>query len=181
MNVANNDGGGRGKVSNPKDVLSDTRIPLWLLSTVAKIQWALAQFAGMLKYGAWNWRVAGIRASVYISAIERHIEGFKSGEEYDPVDGTHHMGNIMACAAIILDAKAAGKFIDDRPPSVCHRETIAFGEALMKDLREKYKDRTPRHFSIADTEQIAGFEPVKPGAVIPMTAAEFAEFMRKTK
>jgi hypothetical protein len=150
---ANNDGGGAGKQSNPKDALSDTRIPLWLLSTVAKIHWALGQFAGLLKYGAWNWRIAGIRTSVYLSAIERHVEGYKSGETYDPVDGTHHLGNIMACCAIILDAEAAGKLTDDRPPSVDHRETIAFGEALMRDLREKYKDRTPRHFTIADTEK----------------------------
>ena len=152
--VANNDGGGASKQSNPKDVLSDTRIPLWLLSTVAKVEWALAQFAGMLKYGAWNWRAAGIRSSVYLSAIERHVEAYKSGEEYDPVDGTHHMGNIMACAAIILDAKAAGKLTDDRPPRVNHRPKIAEGEALMKKLREQYKDRDPRHFSIADTETV---------------------------
>jgi hypothetical protein len=151
--ASNNDGGGLGKMSNPKDVLSDTRIPLWLLSTVAKIDWALAQFAGMLKYGAWNWRVAGIRASVYISALERHVEGIKNGEEFDPVDGTRHTGNIMACAAIMRDAQAAGKFIDDRPPIVNHRPAIAEGEALMAALREKYKDRTPRHFTIADTEK----------------------------
>jgi hypothetical protein len=157
---ANNDGGGVGKLSNPKDALSDTRIPLWLLSSVAKIHWALAQFAGMLKYGAWNWRVAGIRASVYLSAIERHIEGIKAGEEFDPIDGTHHLGNIMACAAIMLDAKAAGKFIDDRPPSVDHRPTVAFGEALMAKLRAQYADRKPRHFTIADTEWEADFEPI---------------------
>lgn len=150
---ANKDGGGMGKLSNPKDILSDTRIPLWLLSPIAKIEWALAQFAGMLKYGAWNWRKAGVRASVYISAIERHIEAFKSGEEYDPVDGTHHLGNIMACAAILLDARAAKKFVDDRPPSVDHRPNIASGEALMAKLRQQYADRNPRHFTIADTEK----------------------------
>ena len=152
--VANNDGGGVGKQSNPKDALSDTRIPMWLLSPIAKIEWALAQFAGMLKYGSWNWRIAGIRSSVYISAIERHVEAYKSGEEYDPVDGTHHMGNIMACAAIILDAKAADKLTDDRPPSVDHRPTIADGEKLMAKLREQYKNRDPRHFTIADTETL---------------------------
>lgn len=159
---ANNDGGGAGRVSNPKDILGDSRIPLWLLSSVAKIQWALAQFAGMLKYGAWNWRVAGVRASVYISAMERHIEGYKSGEEDDPVDGTHHLGNIMACAALLLDAKAAGKLTDDRPPRVDHRPTIAEGEALMRRLREQYKDRTPRHYTIEDSEDHNGLidEPV---------------------
>ena len=150
---ANNDGGGKGKASNPKDAAGDTRIPLWLLSPIAKIAWAMAQFAGLLKYGAWNWRIAGVRASIYISAMERHIEAFKSGETYDPVDGTYHLGNIMACAAILLDAQAAGKFIDDRPPSVNHRPAIAEGEALIAKLKEQYKDRDPRHWTIADTEK----------------------------
>lgn len=140
------------RASNPKDVAADNRIPLWLLSTVAKVHWALAQFAGLLKYGAWNWRIAGVRYSVYLSAMERHIEGLKSGEEFDPIDGTRHEGNIMACAAILLDARAAGRLIDDRPPKVIHRPTISEGEALMYKLREQYKDRAPRHYTIADSD-----------------------------
>lgn len=162
---ANNDGGGLGRVSNPKDLLGDGRIPLWLLSSVAKIQWALAQFAGLLKYGAWNWRVAGVRASTYISAMERHIEGYKSGEEFDPVDGTHHLGNIMACAALLLDAEAAGKLTDDRPPRVNHRPAIAEGEALMARLREQYKDRKPRHYTIEDSKDHNG---LFDGKVLPL-------------
>ena len=137
--------------TNPKDAAGDARVPLWLLSSVAKIHWAMAQFAGLLKYGAWNWRVAGVRSSTYISAIERHIEGYKSGEECDPLDGTRHLGNIMACCALIMDAQAAGKLTDDRPPRVDHRPTIKEAEDLMVKLREQYKDRTPRHYSIADT------------------------------
>lgn len=151
LDSANSNAGGAGRLSNPKDAAGDARIPLWLLSSVAKIQWALAQFAGLLKYGAWNWRVAGVRTSTYLSAIERHLEGYKSGETVDPVDGTHHLGNIMACCALILDAEAAGKLTDDRPPSVDHRPTIADGEALMARLRDQYKDRAPRHWSIADS------------------------------
>jgi hypothetical protein len=142
------------KPSNPKDLAADTRVPLWLLSTTAKIAWAMAQFAGMLKYGAWNWRAAGVRMSVYLSAMERHIEGLKNGEEFDPVDGTRHEGNIMACAAILIDARAAGKLIDDRPPKVSHRPALAEAEALMARLREQYKDRAPRHYTIEDTEQL---------------------------
>lgn len=150
--LANNDGGGDGKVSNPKDIIGDTKVPFWLLSTIAKIHWALAQFSGLIKYGAWNWRVAGIRASIYISAVERHIEAYKSGEKYDPVDGTHHLGNVMACAAIMLDAEAAGKLTDDRPPRVDHRESLVEGEAMMVKLKEKYKDRSPRHWTIKDAQ-----------------------------
>ena len=141
------------KPSNPKDLAATTRIPLWLLSPIAKAHWALAQFAGLLKYGAWNWRSTGVRSSVYLSALQRHIDAYASGEEVDPIDGTHHMGNIMACAAILLDAMAAGKLVDDRPPSVGLRSTYADLEALGVKLLEQYNDRAPRHFTIVDTEK----------------------------
>lgn len=139
------------KATNPKDLIGDTKVPMWLLSPIAKAHWALGQFAGMLKYGAWNWRAAGVRSSVYISAMERHIEAYKSGEEYDPVDGSHHLGNIMACAAILLDARAAGKLTDDRPPSVEVRSTFAFVEGAMAKLKLQYADKKPRHWTIADS------------------------------
>lgn len=141
------------KQSNPKDSLGDKKVPLWLLSPIAKAHWALGQFAGLLKYGAWNWRVAGVRSSVYLSAMQRHIDAYTSGEEHDPVDGSHHLGNIMACCAILLDAKAAGKLTDDRPPSVGLRETFAEVEAVMGRLRVQYADKAPRHYTIADTER----------------------------
>jgi len=142
------------KPTNPKDAVADTRIPLWLLSPVAKMHWALAQFAGLLKYGAFNWRAAGVRSSVYMSAMQRHMDAYASGEEFDPVDGTHHLGNIMACCAILLDAKEVGKLIDDRPPSVAIRSAYKFGEDVMARLRRQYHDRTPRHYTIADVQAL---------------------------
>lgn len=138
------------KISNPKDSIGDTKVPLWLLSPIAKAHWALGQYAGMLKYGAWNWRKAGVRSSVYLSAMERHLEAYKSGEMHDPVDGSHHLGNIMACCAILLDAAAAGMLTDDRPPSVGIRDTFAFVEATMAKLKEQYKDKNPKHYTIVD-------------------------------
>jgi hypothetical protein len=141
------------KPSNPKDAISETKLPLWLLSPIAKAYWALAQFAGMAKYGAWNWRIAGVRASVYLSAMQRHLDAFMSGEEVDPVDGTHHLANIMACAAILLDAREAGKLTDDRPPSLNLRRSYAEQEQLVAKLREQYKDKTPKHYTIVDTVQ----------------------------
>lgn len=143
MNVAKKDG-------NPKDIVAKGKIPLWLLSPIAAAQWALAQFAGMCKYGAWNWRVTGVRSSVYLSAMNRHMHAYLSGEETDPVDGTHHLGNIMACAAILLDAQAAGKLTDDRPPMVGLRPLYASLEALATKLAEQYKDENPRHCTLLD-------------------------------
>lgn len=139
-----------GKLTNPKDAAGDSKVPLWILSPVASAHWALAQFAGLLKYGAWNWRAAGVRNSTYISAMRRHIDAYESGEDFDPVDLTHHLGNIMACSAIILDAEAAGKLTDDRPPVVDVRPTYAFVERVMVTLKAKYAALNPKHWSIKD-------------------------------
>jgi len=141
------------KDGNPKDIVGATKVPLSLLSPIAKAQWALAQYAGLCKYGAWNWRAIGVRAMIYLDAIDRHRDAYLSGEEFDPVDGTHHLGNIMACCAILLDAAAAGKLIDDRPPSVDIRPTYEAVQTQMAKLREKYEHMQPRHYTIADTER----------------------------
>lgn len=140
------------KETNPKDAIADTKIPLWLLSPIAKAFWALAMYSGVVKYGAWNWRRAGVRASVYASAGARHFDAWLSGEEYDPIDGTHHLGNAMACASILLDARAAGKLEDDRPPSVSLRPAYEECEGMMAKLKAQYADRSPRHYTIEDTE-----------------------------
>lgn len=138
--------------NNPKDAAGDKKVPLALLSPIAKAHWAAAQFSGAEKYGRWNWRIAGVRASVYLSAAQRHLDAYMSGERHDPVDGTHHLGNAMACMAILLDAEAAGKVIDDRPPSVDLRPAYAEVQDTMAKLREQYADVAPRHYTIEDTE-----------------------------
>jgi hypothetical protein len=143
------------KDTNPKSAIGDAKVPLWLLSSIAKIHWAMAQFAGLVKYGAWNWRAAGVRASTYLSAIERHLEAYKNGEEYDPVDGTHHLGNIMACCAILLDARESKMLTDDRPPTIRHRDAIQEAEQLMAKLKVQYADKNPRHYTITDTRESA--------------------------
>lgn len=140
----------RTKESNPKDAVGDKKVPLWLCSPLAKANWALAQFAGLIKYGAWNWRVAGVRTSVYLSAMQRHIDAYASGEQFDPVDGTHHLGNVMACAAILMEGEAAGNIVDDRAPRLEFREAYAKIEAQMVVLREQYKDLSPKHYTELD-------------------------------
>lgn len=135
------------KPSNPKDAVGDTKVPLALCSPIAKAHWALAQHCGRVKYGAWNWREAGARISVYLSAIQRHADGYLSGERLDPADGTHHLGNIMACCAILLEAEAAGKLTDDRPPEVGMRCAYTEVEQQQANLTKKYADRNPKHWT----------------------------------
>ena len=40
-----------------------------------------------------------------------------AGEKRDPVTKVHHLGAIMACCAILIDAEAHDALVDDRPKS----------------------------------------------------------------
>ena len=140
------------KKSNPKDIIGSTKLPLSLLSGIAKIEWCLAQLEGALKYGTWNWRDAGVRTSIYLDALERHLEKFKNGEDRDPVTRAHHLGSIMACAAIILDADSVGKLTDDRPPRAPAAQLIDDAQKRVIHLLTLYGDEKPRNFTIEDSQ-----------------------------
>jgi hypothetical protein len=92
-----------------------------------------------------------VRASVYIAGIKRHIEKWENGEEFDE-DGVPHLGSIIAGAGIILDARACGKLNDDRPPRLSLGGVFAELEKLVSALRARHKDKTPKHYTIADSE-----------------------------
>ena len=51
---------------------------------------------GAEKYAAWNW-AGGISYSRLISALERHVNAFKKGEDYDPESGLCHLYHAGCC------------------------------------------------------------------------------------
>jgi hypothetical protein len=140
------------KPTNPKDLIATNKLPTWLVSPIVRAYDAIAHYLGNVKYGAWNWRGAGARVSVYKSALDRHMDAFMEGEWYDPTDGTPHLANAKACINIIIDSYHAGKLIDDRPPSNAAElaRVRAEFEALMPKIRERYKDKDPKHWTIED-------------------------------
>ena len=140
------------KHTNPKDRIGSTKLPLDLLSGIAKVEWCLAQLEGALKYGTWNWRHAGVRVSIYVAAIERHLEKYKNGEDRDPETGVHHLGNVMAGAAILLDAGALRKLTDDRPPMGPAATRIDAAQEDVLHLQRLYGDVQPRNYTIEDSE-----------------------------
>lgn len=104
------------KASNPKDREATARIDLSAFPDSAVAYGALAYVEGGLKYGEYNWREAGVLASVYVAAARRHLGKWWNGEDEDPTTLVPHLGNLIACAAILIDAIEQGKLIDDRPP-----------------------------------------------------------------
>jgi hypothetical protein len=144
------------KPTNPKDSIGVLKVPLHLVSGVVKAYQALAHFLGNVKYGAWNYRAGGARASVYVSALHRHIDRWWEGEEFDQADGTPHLANALACINILIECKHGGNLIDDRPPSRDLNPVYAEMEAIMAKIKDKYKDRDPRHYTIADSQLTVG-------------------------
>lgn len=140
------------KDTNPKDAIGATKLPMHLIPGPAKAQLALAFLEGALKYGKYNWRVAGVRASIYLDAMERHLEKWKNGENHDPQTHVHHLASVMACAAIILDATAVGKLTDDRPPEAPASGMIDHLAEQVLYLQGLYKDENPHQYTIEDSD-----------------------------
>jgi hypothetical protein len=104
-----------------------------------------------MKYGHLDWRAKPVLASDLYGALHRHIGKYWEGEELDPVDGTPHLGNALCCLAIWIDSKCAGTLIDDRNYNG-KGALAAFNELthLMPLIEEKYADKNPKHYTIAD-------------------------------
>lgn len=136
-----------GKPSNPKQAAGDKKVPLAIVPDSLAFFAAQAFAEGMLKYGAYNWRVAGVQASTYKSACERHIKKWWNGEDCDPASKVHHLANAIACLAIMLDAAVSEKLNDDRPPAQPGLALLQqHTEEVYAHLKELHKDANPTHY-----------------------------------
>lgn len=106
------------KETNPKDALGIKRVPFSTIPMVPVAEVGLAMLEGALKYGRHNYRVSGVRGSVYFDAAMRHLTRWWEGEDIDPDSGLHHVTKAMASLMVLRDAQLNGMVIDDRPPSV---------------------------------------------------------------
>ena len=80
---------------------------------------------GGAKYGPFNWQDDPVDASTYYSAAMRHLMQWYSGEDIDAESGASHLAHVRACMAILIDAKASGRLIDDRPRTSPVTDAIA--------------------------------------------------------
>lgn len=140
------------KDTNPKDAAATTRAPMHTIPVAALVEESLALLEGMLKYGANNWAVGGVRASVYVAATARHMFKWFFGQQRDPKTLVHHLASARACLGILLDAEYRNVLTDDRPPALPRLdELFAHAEAIAKNLFRLYGDVKPRHYTIQDS------------------------------
>lgn len=145
------------KPTNPKDAIGNRKLQLGLLPFAFQGLTALALTDGKYKYGAHNWTIGGVRASIYIDAALRHLQRWNNGQANDPDSGVHNLGHAAACIAILLDAETRGVLNDDRPPAMNPDVLLGLQNAYNTITGRLIDDhvaagRAPRHWTIADGE-----------------------------
>jgi hypothetical protein len=137
------------RLDNPKDLIGSGKLPLHLWPTTATAAGCVALLNGAMKYGRSNWRVVGVRASIYVDACQRHLAAWFEGEELDE-EGIPHLGAALACLAILVDCQAAGLLRDDRNIQGGHQSLLSELTPLVKHLQSLHSDKNPRHYTIKD-------------------------------
>lgn len=138
------------KLTNPKDMIGTRKAPMSTVPATVMAEVGVAMLEGAAKYGRHNYRVAGVRASVYYDGVLRHLIAWWEGEDIDPDSGLSHVTKAITSLVVLRDAMIQGKCADDRPPS-----SKAFYDDLNKlaaDIIDRHADKSPRHYTIDDTE-----------------------------
>lgn len=138
--------------ANPKDAAGRAKLPLHLWPATATAMGCMGLLEGELKYGRLNWRATPVYASVYVSALKRHVEAWFEGEDLASDSGNPHLANALACLAILVDAKAHGTLIDDRQfaPSAGYANLVAQLTQQTDQLKRLYGSKQPKHYDRRD-------------------------------
>lgn len=142
------------KPSNPKDSLGVKKIPFSTVPEEVMGEVALAMLEGALKYGRHNYRVIGIRSSVYYDAARRHLGAWWEGEDIDPHSGLSHITKCIASLVVLRDAMVQGNITDDRPPK--SRPWVDRLNKKVEKLLEKYPNPEPAYTEIKKESLIGG-------------------------
>lgn len=131
------------KESNPKDIIGVRKIPMHVLSMPVMAEMSLGMGDGGMKYGTHNYRVAGVRASVYFDATMRHLMAWWEGEDIDPDSGISHVSKAMSSLHVLRDAMMNEMWEDDRPPKFKNKEWVKEMNTQMGEIIEKHKTCVP--------------------------------------
>ena len=93
------------------------KAPMSGLPAPVLMECGLVKLHGDLKYSAYNWRYASVRASVYYSAVWRHITAWYEGQDLDPDSGEHHIAHAITGLMVLRDSQMFGNCVADRPIS----------------------------------------------------------------
>lgn len=130
------------KPSNPKDAVGIKKYPMSVVPAQVLAEVSLGLMEGSRKYGRHNYREAGVRASVYYDATQRHLMDWWEGTDIDPDSGLSHITKAIASLVVLRDAMINDMVEDDRPPAL-KGEWVAAMNKKAEEIIEKYPNPLP--------------------------------------
>lgn len=130
------------QVNDPKGAAGALKAPMHLIPPYALEQSAWVHKLGSEKYGPYNWRDTGVCATTYVSAIMRHLNAWRDGEDLDPESGISHIAHIATSCNILLDAGHCGTLQDDRNKKPVR---FTFADCVAKDKAVKDEPVVPEN------------------------------------
>jgi hypothetical protein len=127
------------KDTNPKDALGIKKIYFSVIPWGVVWELGVAMLEGALKYGRHNYRISGVRASVYFDALFRHASAWWEGEDIDADSEMSHVTKGIATLAVLRDGMITGNWVDDRPPPL-PKGFMQELNAKVVQLLEKYPE-----------------------------------------
>jgi len=137
------------KPSNPKDAVGIRKwrnfvtVPLTVIAEVGT-----AMLEGHLKYRRHNYRVAGVRASVYVDAALGHIMQWWEGEDLDPDTKLSHITKSIASLVVLRDAMIQDMLNDDRPPKAKLDQVRDDLQNIVNEMFERYPEGNIPHTEV---------------------------------
>ena len=139
------------KDTNPKDAVG---VRKWRQSaTVPRLvlhEVGVAMLEGALKYGRHNYRVAGVRASVYADAAQGHIDQWWEGEDIDADSRLSHITKAIASLVVLRDAMINDMLTDDRPPKSNIASVRQDLQGVVDYLLDRYPAPVPAYTQIGE-------------------------------
>lgn len=126
------------KDTNPKDAVGSTKVPMSRVPVAPLLEVAVSLHEGNVKgYRGHNWRIAGVRASIYYDAAMRHLMAWYEGQDLDPDSGVSHVSKAIAGLFVLRDAMIHDNWTDDRPPKT--------PEGFLKHIQELMDEVNARY------------------------------------
>lgn len=136
------------KDTNPKDAIGSKKAKLSVIPAGVLFDVGNALTEGMMKYGRHNYRVTGVRSSIYYDAAMGHLMDWWEGQDIDPDSGLSHVTKAIASLVVLRDAMLQEMLNDDRPPrSMVHKADFSPTTAA---IIERYAGANPTHYTIED-------------------------------
>jgi hypothetical protein len=127
------------KESNPRDAIGSSKVPWSTIPVQVLGEVGLAMLEGACKYGRSNYRVAGVRASVYYDAVvARHLAAWWEGEDTDPDSNLSHVTKAIAGLMVLRDSMLQGNWVDDRPPPTANAGWVSKLNEKAKEIISRY-------------------------------------------